>query len=116
MRLQIIQYFVDANNLLIRRVYGVKGSAFVDNVIAEHVTNIQFRYMVNLVDANGFVPQPSRQLATSEQQLAVREVETTVAVETLRAVNVVTANNNGKQVTSSTTATTVRNLQFRRAL
>lgn len=116
MRLQIIQYFVNANNLLIRRVYGVKGAAFIDNVIAEHVTNLQFRYLVNLTDANGFVPQPVRQLATSQQQIAVREVETTIAVESLRALNSVTANNNGKQVISSTTATTVRNLQFRQAL
>ncbi len=116
MRIQLIHYFVNANNLLIRRVFGVKGTTFVDNVIAEHVTNLQFRYLVNLVDANGFVPQPVRQLSTSQQQLAVREVETTIAVETLRAVNAVTANNTGKQVISSTTATTVRNLQFRQAL
>jgi len=115
-KIQIIQYYVNSNNLLMRRVFGVKGSAFVDSVIAEHVTNVQFRYLVNLTDANGFVPQPVRQLATSEQQLAVRQVETTIAVETLRAVNAVTANNNGKQVISSTTATTVRNLQFRQAL
>jgi type II secretory pathway pseudopilin PulG len=116
-RLQIIQYFVNTNNLLIRRVFGVKGSTFVDSVIAEHITNLQFRYMLDLVDANGFVPQPVRELATSQQQTAVREVETTIAVETLRAVSAITANNNtGKQVISSTTATSVRNLQFRQAL
>jgi Tfp pilus assembly protein PilV len=115
-RIQIIHYFVDSNNLLIRRVFGVKKETFVDNVIAEHVVNMQFRYLVNLTDANGFVPQPVRQLSTSQQQLAVREVEATVAVETLRAVNTVTANNSGKQTISSTTATTVRNLQFRQAL
>jgi hypothetical protein len=115
-RIQIIHFFVNANNLLVRRVFGVKGTTFVDSVIAEHVTNLQFRYLVNLTDANGFVPQPVRQLSTSQQQLAVREVETTIAVETLRAVNAVTANNTGKQVISSVTATTVRNLQFRQAL
>lgn len=115
-RIQIIHYFVDSNNLLIRRVFGVKGATFVDSVVAEHVTNLQFRYATNLKDANGFVPQPSRQLSTSEQQLAVREVETTIAIETLRAVNTVTANNTGKQVISSTTMTAVRNLQFRQAL
>jgi type II secretory pathway pseudopilin PulG len=115
-RIQIIHYFVNSNNLLIRRVFGVKGATFVDSVIAEHVTNMQFRYATNLTDANGFVPQPSRQLSTSQEQLAVREVETTIAIETLRAVNAVTANNTGKQVISSTTATTVRNLQFRQAL
>ena len=116
LRVQIIQYYVNSSNLLMRRVFGVKGSTFVDSIIAEHVTNVQFRYLMNLTDANGFVPQPVRQLASSEQQLAVREVETTIAVETLRAVNAVTANNNGKQIISSTTATTVRNLQFRQAL
>jgi type II secretory pathway pseudopilin PulG len=116
MRIKIIQYFVNDNNLLVRRVFGVKALTFVDSYVAEHVTNLQFRYLTNLVDANGFVPQPVRQLSTSQQQLAVREVETTIAVETLRAVNAVSANNNGKQVISSTTATTVRNLQFRQAL
>jgi type II secretory pathway pseudopilin PulG len=115
-RIQIIHYFVNSNNLLIRRVFGTKGATFVDNVIAEHVTNMQFRYATNLVDASGFVPQPVRQLSTSAQQLAVREVETTIAIETLRAVNAVTANDSGKQVISSTTATSVRNLQFRQAL
>ena len=116
LRVQIIQYYVNSSNLLMRRVFGVKGSTFIDSIIAEHVTNMQFRYLVNLTDANGFVPQPVRQLASSEQQLAVREVETTIAVETLRAVNTVSANNNGRQVISSTTATTVRNLQFRQSL
>lgn len=116
MRVQIIHYFVDANNLLIRRVFGVRGATFVDSVVAEHVTNLQFRYSVNLPDANGFVQQPRRSITTSEQQQAVREVETTVAVETVRAVNPVTANNNGRQTISTTTATTVRNLQFRQAL
>ena len=115
-RLEVIHYYVNANNLLIRRVFGVKGTGFVDGIVAEHVTNLQFRYLVNLVDANGFVPQPKRQLTTSTEQAAVREVEATVGVETLRAINNVTSNNNGKQVISSTTATSVRNLQFRKAL
>ena len=112
-RLQIIQYFVNSNNLLVRRVFGVKNVSFTDNPIAEHVTNLQFRYLISgALDPNGFVPQPVRQLATSTQQLGVREVETTVALETARAVNTITANDNGKQVISSTTATSVRNLQF----
>lgn len=115
-RIQIIHYFVNANNLLIKRQFGVKGAAFVNSVVAEHVTSVQYRYLMNLTDPNGFVPQPVRQLATSQQQVAVREVETTIAVRTVRAVNAVTANNNGKQTISTTTATTVRNLQFRQAL
>lgn len=115
-KIQIIQYYTNSSNLLMRRVFGVKGATFVDSVIAEHVTNMQFRYMVAPSDANGYAPQPMRQLSTSLQQLSVREVETTIAIETLRAVSAVTANNNGKQVISTTTATTVRNLQFRQAL
>jgi prepilin-type N-terminal cleavage/methylation domain-containing protein len=115
-RLQIIHYYVNANNLLIRRVFGVKGKGFVDAIVAEHVTNLQFRYLLNLTDANGFVPQPRGQLTSSTEQAAVRQVETTVGVETVRAVNAVTANNNGRQTISVTTATTVRNLQFRQAL
>ncbi len=112
-RMQIIHYYVNANNLLVRRVFGVKGAGFVDSVIAEHVTNLQFRYLLNKTDPNGFVPQPVRQVAAADQ-LTVREVETTIAVETVRAVNVVTNSSNGKQSISTTTATTVRNLQFRK--
>ena len=118
-RLQIIHYYVNADNLLIRRVFGVKGTTFVDSIIAEHVTNLQFRYLLNLTDPNGFVPQPVTQLTSSTAQAAVREVETTIAVETARAVNAVNANNTndkGRQTISTTTATSVRNLQFRRAL
>jgi|SRR5882724_289885 len=126
LRYQIIQYFVDANGLLIRRVFGVSGGSFLDSVVAEHLTNLQFRYLTNLADANGFVKQPSRVLASSTEQSALREVETAIGVETARAVNAVTNVNsssnacggspNGKQSICSTTATTVRNLQFRQAL
>jgi prepilin-type N-terminal cleavage/methylation domain-containing protein len=124
-RMQIIHYYVNENNLLVRRVFGVKGAGFVDSVIAEHVTNLQFRYLLNKTDPNGFVYQPVRQVVPADRT-TVREVETTIAVETVRAVNVVTNSNsisvgcgasaNGKQSICSTTATTVRNLQFRKAL
>lgn len=117
-RLKIIQYFVDTNGLLIRRVFGVKNGAFTDSPIAEHVVNLQFRYLTNLPDANGFVKQPVRVISTAVEQSAVRQVETTIGVETVRAVNALTNGNvnSGKQVISTTTATTVRNLQFRNAL
>ena len=106
MRIQMIHYYVNSNNLLVRRVFGVKGSPFVDSVVAEHVTNFQFRYLLNLHDLNDFVVQPVSQLSSSQQQVAVREVETTIAVETVRAVNAVTNSSNGKQSISTTTATT----------
>jgi len=114
-RLQLIQYYVDASGLLHRRVFGIKGAGFADSIVAEHVTNLQFRYMTNISDANGFVKQPIR-VITSAEQTAVREIETSISVETVRAVNATTNGNTGRQLISQTTATTVRNLQFRQAL
>lgn len=127
LRFQAIHYFVNANNLLIRRVFGVRGASFVDSVVAEHVTSFNFRYLLSLTDANGFVRQPKASLTTSEEQLGMRQVETSLGVETTRAVNAVSnvnasssgvcgASPNGKQVICTTTSTTVRNLQFRTAL
>jgi Tfp pilus assembly protein PilW len=127
LRFQIVHYFVNSNNLLIRRIFGVKGGSFVDSVVAEHVTSLNFRYLLNLTDANGFVQQPKTVLTTSQEQIGVRQVETSIGVETVRTVNAVTNVNassngvcggsaNGKQIICSTTSTTVRNLQFRQAL
>lgn len=112
MRMRMIHYFVNENGLLVRRVFGVGGgSGYVDSVIAERVVNLQFRYFLNLFDDTGFVGQPVAQLVTEEQQAAVRQVEATVTTETVRPVV------DGKtQTISSTTTTSVRNLQFREAL
>ena len=118
MRIQIIHYFVDSNKLLIRRIFGVSNLGFIDSVIAEHVTNLQFRYFTNLSDANGFVRQPVTQIGLSEQS-AVRQVETTITTETVRAVNTTNNANNtngGRQTISSTTSAGIRNMQFRQAL
>jgi Cu/Ag efflux protein CusF len=126
MRLQIVQYYVTSSGLLMRRVIGVRGAGFRDSVVAEHVTNFQFRFVTNLTDSNGNVIQPMRVLSSSTEQNAVREIETTIGLETVGAVNAITnansstslcgANDNGKQNICSTTHTTVRNLQFREAL
>jgi type II secretory pathway pseudopilin PulG len=116
-RLRIIQYYVTSTGMMMRRVFGVSAAGFTETPIAEHVTNLQFRYMTNLSDANGFVQQPVRVISTPIQQSSIREVETTIECETVRAVNKVTNANantsaNGKQTISITTATSVRNLQF----
>jgi hypothetical protein len=118
MRMQIVHYFVDSNGLLIRRVFGVVGTAFTDSVIAEHVTDLQFRYALNLPDANGFTRQPVRRLADTDEQAAVRSVEVTLTTETVH--NISTQNVNGqprpaRQELTMTTSTSVRNLQFREA-
>lgn len=111
MRMRMIHYFVNENGLLVRRVLGVSGNGYVDSVIAEHVVNLQFRYFLNLFDDTGFVGQPVTQLITEEEQAAVRQVEVTVTTETVHAVL-----NGNTQTISSTTTTSVRNLQFREAL
>ena len=112
MRMRLIHYFVNENGLLIRRVFGVgSGNGYVDSVIAERVVNLQFRYFLNLLDDTGFVGQPVAQLSTEEQQAAVRQVEVTVTTETVRPIR-----NGQTQTISSTTTTSVRNLQFREAL
>jgi hypothetical protein len=113
-RLQIIHYFISSSKLLVRRVFGVKGAPFVDSVVAEHVADLQFRYLLNTTDANGFVAQPVRQL-TLANQAGVRQVEATLTVETVRAVNNTNGANGGHQTITSTMGTTVRNLQFREA-
>ncbi|HYX30585.1 MAG TPA: hypothetical protein VE863_18760, partial [Pyrinomonadaceae bacterium] len=53
MRLQVVQYYVTSTGLLMRRVIGIRGAGFRDSVVAEHVTNLAFRYLTNLTDSNG---------------------------------------------------------------
>lgn len=110
-RLRIIHYYIDSNGLLKRRVFGVSGAGFNDNVIAEHVVNVQFRYFLNLRDVNGNVVQPLSLLTTSQQQLATRQVEVTVTCETPHALQ-----DGVRQQLSMVTSTSVRNMQFRQAL
>lgn len=108
MRMQIIHYFINSNGLLVRRVFGIKGAGYRDSVIAEHVMSMQIRYFLSLRGADGNMVQPAEALTTSAQQLAVRQVEVTVVVETPHAI----ATNQQQQLTM-TTSTSVRNLQFR---
>ncbi len=111
MRMRIIHYYVTTNKLLVRREFGIKGGGFRDAIIAEHVLNVQLNYSLNITDSNGNLAQPVAMLSTPEQRLAVRQVETTVTVETPRAIA------GGSQPTvSATTSTSVRNMQFRQAL
>lgn len=118
-RMRIVQYFVNANNLLIRRVLGVGGGVgYTDSVIAEHATDLQFRYVLNqrdangnlVLDANGHLPQPISQL-TALQQVAVEQVETVVSTATVHPVV-----NNRAQTVTQTARTSIRNIQFSGAL
>ena len=110
-RMKIIHYYVDANGLLTRRVFGVRNAAYTDSVIAEHVISVQFVYSLDMRDSNGYVVQPVTALTTSQQELAVRQVEVTVTVETPHALQ-----NGNRERLSANTSTSVRNMQFKQAL
>jgi prepilin-type N-terminal cleavage/methylation domain-containing protein len=114
-RMRIIHYFVESNGLLMRRVFGVKGQAFSDSVIAEHVVGVQFVYSLGL-DSNGDPVQPVSVLSTPAQSVAISQVESTVVVETPHSLASASALTGYKQQLSSTTSTSLRNMQFRQAL
>jgi hypothetical protein len=109
-RMRIIQYFVDANRILRRRVFGERGAPFKDTIIAEHVMSVQFVYSLGL-DSNGNPVQPISVVTTPEQQVNISQVEVTVTVETPHATVM-----NVKPTLSTTTSTSLRNMQFRQAL
>lgn len=112
MRMQIIHYFINANKLLIKRVFGVGGGAgFTDSVIAEHVTALQFRYVLNMRDAGGRLQQPVAQITTAPQQSAIEQVEALVTVTTAHPIL-----KNAVQPITQTTRTSIRNIQFSGAL
>jgi prepilin-type N-terminal cleavage/methylation domain-containing protein len=111
-RMRIIQYYLTSTGLLIRRVFGVPGSGLRESMIAEHVLDVQFNYALATTDASGNVtPSLTTALTTSAQQLAVRQVEVRVTVETPHVIQ-----NGSRQSLTMTTSTSVRNMQFRQAL
>lgn len=110
-RMQIIHYYVNSSNFLMRRVFGVQGATFRDSIIAEHVLNVQFKYSLETTDAAGNVVQPTVMLANKAQRLGARQVEVTISVETPHALQ-----NNIRTNLTSTTSTSVRNMQFRQAV
>jgi hypothetical protein len=107
-RMLIIHYYINANNLLIRRVLGGRGAGVRDSIISEHVLNVQFKYSLT-ADASGNIVQPTDVLSNKTQRLGVRQVEVTVTVETPHAMA------NGISQLSMTTGTSIRNMQFREA-
>jgi prepilin-type N-terminal cleavage/methylation domain-containing protein len=110
MRMNIAHYFVNSDGLFVRRLFGVAGAGFKDTVIAEHFTDLQFRYLLSLRDANDQMQQPVSRLETSVQQTATRQVEISLKVRTAHAIN-----DGQPKSLSMTTATSIRNMQFRLA-
>ncbi len=80
-RMKIVHYFADADGKLVRRVFGVQDAGFVDSVIAEHLTTLQFRYILNPASSEEIFQQPKDQIALSEASL-VRMIEPALSVET----------------------------------
>jgi prepilin-type N-terminal cleavage/methylation domain-containing protein len=110
MRMKVIHYFVSSDGLLVRRVFGVSGKAYNDDVIAEHVVDLQFNYITNEDTATGIQKQPTAQLTTGTQQVAVRQVDTTITTETVHPIV-----NGQRQQVSMLASTGIRNMQFRQA-
>jgi prepilin-type N-terminal cleavage/methylation domain-containing protein len=120
LRMQMIHYYVNSDGLLMRRVFGVKGAAYSESMIAEHIVSLRFRYILDSVDVNGNVAQPINVL-TSALQTATRQVEVTVTAETPHSVGIAQTTgtlqqSSGKVQTSMTTSTSIRNMQFKQAL
>jgi len=111
-RVRMINYYVNSRNEFVKRVFGVPGTGFVDNLIAEHVTNLKFRYILGSNNPDGSVQQPVSQLTNSTQQVAVRFIETTLTTETTHPVNFLTG---ARAQSSMITTTSIRNMQFRQA-
>ena len=109
-RMKIIHYFVDGNRILRRRVFGERGAPFRDTIIAEHVLGVQFVYSLGLDSAGNPVP-PTSVITTPVQQVNISQVEVTVTVETPHATF-----QSYKPMLSTTTGTSLRNMQFRQAL
>ena len=111
-RMRMIQYYVTSTGLLMRRVFNVPGAGFRESMIAEHVVDVQFNYSLITSDELGnLTPSATSTLTTSAQQLAVRQVEVRITVETAHAIQ-----NGSRQTLTMTTSTSVRNMQFRQAL
>lgn len=109
-RVQIIQYYVNAENHLIRRVFGVKGGGLIDSVVAEHVTALQFRYSLKPSDPAVIMDQPKEQFEIDEAPL-VRTIEPYVVVRTAYPLQ------DGEfQQVDGKTGVGVRNIQFGEAI
>jgi hypothetical protein len=118
-RMKMIHYYVNSNGMLMRRVFGAKCSpspavctGFRESPVAEHIINVQFNYSMVTTDASGnVVPSTAALLTTSSQQVAVRQVEVKIIAETPKILQ-----NGQKQQMTTTTSTSIRNMQFRQAL
>jgi len=109
-RMRVIHYYIDSTGRLMRRVFGVIGTGYRESAIAEHVVSVQYLYSLG-PDGDGVIAQPVNRLTDLTQQIAVRQVEVTITVETPHALQKAL-----QPQLKSTVTTSVRNMQFRQAL
>lgn len=105
-RVNIIQYFVDIEGKLIRRAFGVKGSAFIDSVIAEHLVELQFRYILKPLGDGTIFEQP-KEFFDIDEATSVRMIEPKIIVKTAYPLV-----DGEYHYVEGTTQLAVRNIQF----
>ena len=106
MRVQIINYFVDASGRFVRRVFGVRQNGFIDNVIAEHLVWLDFRYTLKPDTSATILDQPEKQIELADAS-RVRMIEPKITVETAYALQ-----SGQKEQLEGMTQIGVRNIQF----
>ncbi|MDQ3323967.1 MAG: prepilin-type N-terminal cleavage/methylation domain-containing protein [Acidobacteriota bacterium] len=105
-RVQIVHYFVDADGKLIRRVFGVRNASFIDSVIAEHVFELKFRYILNPDGKGTILEQPKEQLEMEDASL-VRMIKPSLRVKTAHELQ-----DGERHDVDGTSRIGVRNIQF----
>jgi type II secretory pathway pseudopilin PulG len=80
-QVNIIHYFTDAENRLVRRTFGVQEVGFVDSVIAEHVETLQFKYVLTPSTIGTIFRQPIEQVAIGDSH-RVQMIEPIMRVKT----------------------------------
>ena len=105
-RLNIIQYYVDAEGRLMRRVFGVQNAGFIDSVIAEHLVDFRINYTLKPSADGSIFEQPTRVLNLDDAAL-VRLIEPVMSVETAYPLQ-----NGQKDQVDGLVTVGVRNLQF----
>ncbi len=106
-RVSIVHYFIDEDGRLMRRVFGVKGKGLSDSVIAEHLVNLQVKYVLKPASAGVIFEQPVDSLDLDDASL-LRMIETNFAVETARSVRI----DGTKDQIENSSRVGVRNIQF----
>ncbi|NND72161.1 MAG: prepilin-type N-terminal cleavage/methylation domain-containing protein, partial [Rhodothermales bacterium] len=105
-RVQIVQFYVDANDRLIRRVIGIKGGSMIDSVVAEHLINLKFEYTLRPSSPTTILDQPVTQVDLADST-RIRMIETALSVETAYALQ-----DGVKRQVDGMTRLGVRNVQF----